>query len=547
MTTETRELSRLSQGAASGLLKRFFGPALAIFCISSLCCLAIDYRLRSLAADDSFIHLRIARHLAQTGHAFFNIHERVMATSSPVWTLALALSSSLFGSLPASLPLECLGMGFACMLSFLLAVQLRPSLQQPTWLRYLYLLSLPALVFLSLLQSAISQMETPLAVALMLGGVYFFERSRISWLAFFVLAAFTRYEYFPLGLCFFGIALVQRRITVKAAAIGFVTLGAAVCLLFLQYGTVIPNSVRAKAAGYIVPFEATLGSLGLGLGKPVILARSVLLIIAVLAVVTGASARRFATPSVLLLFGAGLDVLYVLKHTLIFAWYLPLSFVPIVIGLMLGLASSPKVWERSLALATVLLFAFMPLRVAIPELLAAAIGQPWRDSPDAFNIRVVEYRTVGRALEGSCPAGRLMTSEIGGLGDGFKGEILDGFGLASPAAIKYHPMRVPEERSSALLGAIPLGFVQETHPDVIVSYQSFAESVLKNFDPSMYVHYEYPGLPSEEMAQFKWTNSRLHILAAKSGTCSPGSIDRAVSSSLLGISSAGSAATTRQP
>jgi hypothetical protein len=125
-------------------------------------------------------------------------------------------------------------------------------------------------VFLSLLQSAISRMETPLAVALMLVGVYLFERSRISWLAFLVLAAFTRYEYFPLALCFLGVALVQRRIRVKAAAIGFGTLVAALCLLFLQYGTVIPNSLRAKAAGYIVPFGATLGSLGLGLGRPVI-------------------------------------------------------------------------------------------------------------------------------------------------------------------------------------------------------------------------------------------------------------------------------------
>ena len=183
-------------------------------------------------------------------------------------------------------------------------------------MRYLYLLSLPALVFLSLLQSAISQMETPLAVALMLGGVYFFERSRTSWLAFLVLAAFTRYEYFPLLLCFLGVALVQRRIRVKAAAIGFVTLGTVVCLLFLQYGTVIPNSVRAKSAGYFAPFGVTLGNLGLGLGRPVILVRSVLLIITVLAVATGASTRRFATPSVLLLFGAGLDALYVLKHTL---------------------------------------------------------------------------------------------------------------------------------------------------------------------------------------------------------------------------------------
>ena len=132
---------------------------------------------------------------------------------------------------------------------------------------------------------------------------------------------------------------------------------------------------------------------------------------------------------------------------------------------MLGLASSPKVWERSLALATVLLFAVMPLRLAFPELLACVSREPSRELADSFNIRVAEYRAVGGALEESCPTGRLLTSEIGGLGDGFKGEILDGFRSGKPpSAIKYHVMRGPEEKRNGLLGTIPLGFVQESAP-----------------------------------------------------------------------------------
>lgn len=39
------------------------------------------YRLNGLAADDSFIHRRIALNLLQTGRAYYNLDQRVMVTS----------------------------------------------------------------------------------------------------------------------------------------------------------------------------------------------------------------------------------------------------------------------------------------------------------------------------------------------------------------------------------------------------------------------------------------------------------------------------------
>ena len=45
----------------------------------------------------------------------------------------------------------------------------------------------------------------------------------------------------------------------------------------------------------------------------------------------------------------------------------------------------------------------------------------------------------GTALARACPSATLMSSEIGALGDAFPGEILDAFGLATPAAIR-HPV-----------------------------------------------------------------------------------------------------------
>ena len=115
-----------------------------------------------------------------------------------------------------------------------------------------------------------------------------------------------------------------------------------------------------------------------------------------------------------------------------------------------------------------------------------------------------------------------MTSEVGGLGDGFPGEILDGFGLMTSAALKYHPMKVPQERSSGLIGAIPVGFVREQHPDVIVSYLIFAEDVLRNAAALGYIDSTYPPLLPSVLAHTPnaFGLGYLHVLVAQQSRCS---------------------------
>ncbi len=124
---------------------------------SSLICLSICYRLRILASDDSYIHLRIATHLMTTGYGYFNLGERVMVTSSPVWTVLLGVSAWFFHGFPAALALEAASMGLACTMSYLMI-----SLNfHPDSLRTIVLsLIPPAAVFLILLQSTIQQMES---------------------------------------------------------------------------------------------------------------------------------------------------------------------------------------------------------------------------------------------------------------------------------------------------------------------------------------------------------------------------------------------------
>jgi len=50
----------------------------------------ISVKLKPFAEDDAYIHFRIAENLVKYQAPYFNLSERVMATSSFIWTIFLA-------------------------------------------------------------------------------------------------------------------------------------------------------------------------------------------------------------------------------------------------------------------------------------------------------------------------------------------------------------------------------------------------------------------------------------------------------------------------
>jgi hypothetical protein len=507
---EKKQLTFRSRVLA-GLIFGFFGIATFF----------LDWQLRLLAADDSYIHLRIARNLLATGHAFFNAHERVMVTSSPLWTMLLALSTLVFRHIPPAIPLEALCLGGVCALSFVLACKLSACQTVSSWVRASYLALVPLLLFAVLLQSTVYQMETSLAILLLVAGMVLWQNNSPSWFAILVMAGWARYEFFLVASIFFAFALLNRRMTRKAAIAGIITFVVGCAWLLAQFGTLIPNTIKAKAVAYLIPWTESYHLLGFGIVRPALLAITIMGILS-----TRPVRRQILAPNILLAAGIGLAVLYVARKTAIFPWYRPLTIAPIVLGLLLGPVLVGKTWTRAVALCAALMF--VQVHSLPQEILGALRHQPWRDETDMFNVRANEYVTVGRAIESVCPQARLMTSEIGGLGEGFHGEILDGLGLASPAAIKFHPMP-GSDRSS---GAIPYGYVLEEKPDVIVTYNIFSKTLRQSYNPGDYTSFVYPPLPASE-AHFHWLQqSRLYVLVANRGSCQASSIDEAVSSAI---------------
>jgi hypothetical protein len=296
--------------------------------------------------------------------------------------------------------------------------------------------------------------------------------------------------------------------------------------LWWEYGTVIPNTVAAKSHLYITTHQhvvsvfissKTRAALCLALG--------------IFWWLYGKDRRHSHDPAAILLagFGVSLGVAYVARKTFIFSWYLPLVLVPVSMAILLW--TNRKDFKRAAlgaALAGLLLGSSAARDVKL--LLAALHGAPGNIAGFPVAARVHAYRRIGAALYGVCPSGVLMTSEIGGLGWEFHGEILDGAGLASPEAIHYHPMRVPQERSTGSLGEIPAGYVRDRHPDLIVSYDILAESALPAARSLGYIDYSEPLFVREDRAGSSslWGARQMHVLVAPDQRCSATAIDRAV-------------------
>ncbi len=161
-----------------------------------------------------------------------------------------------------------------------------------------------------------------------------------------------------------------------------------------------------------------------------------------------------------------------------FEWYIPLYIIPLITALATSIGTL-KASQKMLP--TALLFClFLISFYSLVQITNASINSPANFSLFESGSRVKTYRKVAEILNSEYPNTTLLSSEIGGLGYEFKGKILDAAGLASSDALKYHPMKIPEERERGDLGAIPPEYVEEKMPEIIVSYDVFGTALLNS-------------------------------------------------------------------
>ena len=398
-----------------------------------------------LTSDDAYITFRYARHLAADAQPVFNLGERVLGTSTPLFMLVLAAAAR------AHVPLQAAAFAIslaADAVSLVVVSRLLETVGERLASRMAVFMLAVVPVFLT---SVASGMEAPLYTALILSAMRALPSGEHAGRSAFApgvllgLTAICRPEGIMAGAAaLVALAIDRRWTTAIRVAIG-AGLTAAPWILFaaIYYGSPVPQSVVAKAAGQahmadgIRTFGALVGS-----------ARY--LPITALAVIGGARLwQRGVAWRALIVWW----VIYAGAFTVTGAfaraeWYftplLPVYFASAAVGLCrLFEVSQLRRW-----------------RVAAPALCAAAfvaislvhLPQHRRTLEHARAIREQTYLRIARQIAASRQPCDVAASEIGAIGEGFEGRIIDLAGLVTPTAVgSSHAREMQRERAHWLV------------------------------------------------------------------------------------------------
>jgi hypothetical protein len=464
------------------IAKRFLAWSLCFVCVA-----ALHLRLFQYAEDDAYIHFRIVENFLRHGKPYFNLNEAVMVSSSPGWTLFLAV----FFNVRSISPIEIAVINalFTTLGALIFVFLLRVLTGSSRKAGYYWLFGV---IYVSLvLVASLGLMEIPLSLLILGLAILLFAKGNRCSFALLGIAVFFRLEFIVFLIVFYVYNLLQKKISARIALL-YTAMGVLPFLFYDQFffHTIIPHTLTAKSIIYFRSyFETFIGIIfGLIPGFPlasmspaqimliiiflILIALSIIILI-VNSMRNGLDNEANQISLVVMLSGTFIALAYLKERVYLFPWYVPLYSIPIFFSLVHLIYSHKPRFQ--LALLTLLI---TPAIINLADITYSAFIDPSAFAGFERGARVRKYLEVGEYLHTKYPESTLMSSEIGGLGYGFKGHIVDAAGLASPEALRYHPMSVPDERSNGSIGAIPAGLVETTKPDIIVSYDIFIEDLI---------------------------------------------------------------------
>lgn len=460
--------------------------------------------------DDAYIHFRIAENLVDNKVPFFNPKEAYMSSSSSIWTIFLALNYFLFGTIYIHIIPFFNSLFVISAIAFFLPV-IEKHLDRKLTIKETLFFIITSIALM--MPASIGLMETPMAIFFMALSLYLFSKDNILGFVFLSSSIFIRLEMAIFYLLFFVYFLIKdRNLLLKILTISIFTILPFIIYDLYFFKTLIPLTAIAKSKVYKLStlgvFFHALPSVYSIHGK---LLTFVLLIIIPILIYRERKEINLNLLIVVSASGFLLLLAYIKKKTLIFGWYVPLYSIPILLFL-----SYFSFHTRKRVYFLVVLLFFLPFYKQLGSTLFAAFSGNYAYYHSfKGGARVQKYIEISKIIYSKYPKTTLLTSEIGGLGYGFKGYILDGMGLIQPQCLKYHPMKVPEERSSGITGAIPVGCVKEYSPEIIISYDSFIEALRKDAILKKYQHYKLPVFTEEDLARTKereiWGSKNLNV------------------------------------
>lgn len=465
--------------------------------ISLIILLALGARLLPgpRTIDDSFITFRYARNILEGNGFVYNPGERVLGTTTPLYTLSMVALGALSGGSDVPFPWLALGLNaIADALTCLLLWRLGSRLG----LRYAGLFAAAAWALAPFsVTFAIGGLETSLYVLLLTATASaYLEQRRTAAALLAALAVLTR----PDALILVGPLVVDRLWralrrdeplqTAELAAL-FLPVLAWVTFATLYFGSPIPHSVSAKTAAYQLPPKAGLvrllqhyatlfhqhyflGGAGIAVG---LVGFTFLEIIGAVYAWKRAPRLRAWLLYPLLYLGV-----FAAASPLIFRWYLtpplPALFLLVLAGaerLLGGLLRESCTairWRQW----TALLLALPLLSLANAWALQPDHG-PERPAPEMAYIQLeLLYRQAAdRVAPQLQPGDVLAAGDVGVLGYYTGAHILDTVGLNSPQTLKYYPL--PPE-AYAINYAISIDLILDEQPDWLVMLEVYGRNTL---------------------------------------------------------------------
>ncbi|MGE5716575.1 MAG: hypothetical protein ACM369_08000 [Acidobacteriota bacterium] len=415
--------------------------------------------------DDAYITFRYARNLSEGGGLVYNLGERVLGTSAPLFAVLLAALRRLTG---VAIPDLAFALGAACLpVCALLGYRLARRTVGP----------LPAALFVVAalsprpsLEVFASGMETPLYLAGLLGAVELACRGRDA-AAFAAAGAlcFVHPDAAALvAALFLALRAARGRWPWRALAIGLAPAAVGAAALWAAYGSPLPHSVTAKRLAYAMPPGYALSNLGETILDPLVARETpapqfLAALVAVAALALIIMFGRAALGEIAALALAAFSTLYVaafaIANPLVFDWYRPPLALASTFLVIVCVAQLPRIGR---AAATFLL--------AASALVHLAAFRPYDPSG--------REKVYARAAESLAlrPEETVAGPEVGALGWATRARVLDTTGLVSPAALGW--LGRPEGEG----GSIPPRLLRETDADALVALDRFLEPALR-LDP----------------------------------------------------------------
>lgn len=464
--------------------------------------------------DDAYITYRYSRNILAGNGFVFNPGERVLGTTTPLYTLLLGLLSLPFGGASADFPLISYVFnaaidGATCLFLYQLGKKLHtPLLGIASSLAF-------ALAPFSVTFS-IGGLETSLYVFLLVGICLLYIHQRFEWASLIAALAFlTRPDALILILPLFGdfTALTFSKLRkqkapfkswefqqfLRVALIFLLPSTAWFLFAYFYFGSLFPNSIAAKALAYRLPEHSalirllqhyatpfsedlTLGKWGIAMG---------LILYPSLSLFGGLHLFRITKRSLAMVIFPWLYFLaFSLANPLIFRWYLtppiPFYFLCIFMGLI-------TFWEQlfqgilkkssRLAIFSILQVVFSivtPTLLILPAWQAQPSHGPNRPAPEMAYIQLeLHYAEAANFLtshaQESLSNATIAAGDVGVLGYLTNATILDTVGLNSPKTLRYFPL---DERAYVINYAIPAQLILDVLPDYLVILEVYGRNTL---------------------------------------------------------------------